>query len=89
MQQTRAMTVSSRDRPVACRRETDLNAMTKVLSTLGFFGCVLMLVIYLNAPSASSVEAREDGVSCHTVEVAIDEGYGVSQTETRKVCDGL
>jgi hypothetical protein len=67
-------------------QDTDLNAMTKVLSTLGVFGCVLMLVVYLNAPSARSVEAREDGVSCRTVIVPVDEGYGVSQTETRKVC---
>ena len=62
--------------------------MTKLLSTLGFFGCALMLVVYLNAPAAGPVEAREEvsPSACRTVEVAIDEGYGISQTESRTVC---
>ena len=62
--------------------------MTKLLSTLGFFGCALMLVVYLNAPAAGPVEAREEApaAACQTVEVAIDEGYGISQTEKRTIC---
>jgi hypothetical protein len=85
MQQSHGMTVSSQGRPMASRKMTDVSVTTKVLSTLGF--CALMIVIYLNAPSASSVEAHEDGVSsCRSIEVAIDEGYGVSQTEVRSVC---
>ena len=62
--------------------------MTKFLSVFGFFGGVALLgALYLNAPVAGPVEAREEGkISCRMVEVALDEGYGVTRTELRNVC---
>jgi hypothetical protein len=60
--------------------------MMKLLSTLGFFGFVLIGAFYLNAPGAAPVSAQEESSACRLVEVAIDEGYGISQTETRSIC---
>ena len=62
--------------------------MTKLLSTLGFLGGIaLMATLYLNVPSAGPVEAREDNAgACRMVEVALDEGYGITRTEMRRVC---
>jgi hypothetical protein len=92
MQQSLAVAVLVPGGQFASRRKTDLKPMTKFLSTLGFFGCALMMGVYLNAPAAGPVEAREDmpaAAACHAVEVAIDQGYGISQTEIRTVCDKL
>lgn len=63
--------------------------MAKLLSTLGFFGFVLLATAYLNAPSAGPVQANEDHPqsNCHMAEVALDEGYGISRTEIRSVCE--
>lgn len=43
-------------------------------------------------PSEATVEARErpaQAARCHTEEVPLDEGYGVSRMAERRVCDGL
>ena len=55
---------------------------------LGLAGtAALMAALYLNAPSVSSVEAREDKAGgCPLVEVAVDEGYGVTLTTLRPLC---
>ncbi len=46
-----------------------------------------MAALYLNAPSAGPVEAREDAADgCRMMEVAVDEGYGVTLTTLRPVC---
>jgi hypothetical protein len=47
---------------------------------------VLIGAFYLNAPGAAPVSAQEESSACRLVEVAIDEGYGISQTETRSIC---
>ena len=47
----------------------------------------LMAALYLNAPSAGPVEARETAKNCRMMEVAVDEGYGVTLTTLRPVCD--
>ena len=61
--------------------------MTKFVSALGFcLGLVLLAAAYFNAPVASPVEARESA-GCRVIEVALDEGYGVSRTQLRRVCD--
>ena len=62
--------------------------MTKFLSVLGFVGGIALLgTLYLNAPSAGPVEARETTEpTCRLVEVALDEGYGVTRTELRRIC---
>ena len=60
--------------------------MTKFVSALSFFaGLMIIGLAYFNAPGAGPVAARE-GASCRTVEVALDEGYGLSRTELRQVC---
>lgn len=65
----------------------DVTKMTKIASALGFcLGLVLLVAVYFNAPGAGPVEARE-GASCRMIEVALDEGYGVSRTELRRVCE--
>ncbi len=46
----------------------------------------LIAALYLNAPSAGSVEARETANGCRMMEVAVDEGYGVTLTTLRPVC---
>ena len=62
--------------------------MKTLFSMLGLAGtAALMAALYLNAPSAGPVEAREDQASgCRMVEVAVDEGYGVTLTMLRQVC---
>jgi hypothetical protein len=65
----------------------DVSKMTKTLSVFGLCASIALLaLVYFNAPGASRVEAREDASACPTAEVALDEGYGVSLTETRTVC---
>ena len=54
---------------------------------LGLAGTAgLMAALYLNIPSAGPVEAREEKAGCRMVEVAVDEGYGVTLTMAREVC---
>jgi hypothetical protein len=62
--------------------------MTKVLSTFGFCaGICLLTLAFLNPPAVGSLQAREKMAStCRMVEVPVDEGYGITQTETREVC---
>jgi hypothetical protein len=61
--------------------------MAKLVSTLTFCaGLLILTLVYFNAPGASPVEAAEGGAICRAVEVALDEGYGVTRTELREVC---
>ena len=61
--------------------------MIKFFSTLSFCAGLLFLALaYFNAPGASPVEAAEGASACRVMEVALDEGYGVSRTELRKIC---
>ena len=55
---------------------------------LGIAGtAALMAALYLNAPSFGPVEAREDKAQgCPMMEVAVDEGYGVTLTTLRPIC---
>jgi hypothetical protein len=61
--------------------------MKTLVSMLGLAGtAALMAALYLNIPSAGPVEAREEKAGCRMVEVAVDEGYGVTLTMAREVC---
>ena len=61
--------------------------MKTLFSMLGLAGtAALMAALYLNAPSLGPVEAREQTGGCRMVEVAVDEGYGVTLTMLRQVC---
>ena len=55
---------------------------------LGLVGtAALMAALYLNAPSSGPVEAQEQKAGdCRMVEVAVDEGYGVTLTMLRESC---
>lgn len=61
--------------------------MYKVLSILGFLaGFGLLAAFFFNPGAVDSSQARESMNGCRTVEVAVDEGYGVSATAPRLVC---
>jgi len=62
--------------------------MVRLLSTLGFFaGFGLLGLALLNPPSMGSLQAREQSaMDCRMTDVPVDEGYGVTATETRLVC---
>ncbi len=68
-----------------------MRLMTKLLSTFGFFaGVALLALAFLNPPSVGPSQAREDSASaCRTVEVPLDEGYGITKVESREVCGAL
>ncbi len=60
-----------------------------------FAMAVLIMVgaaIVATMPSAGTVQARESSLKttpCHTEQVPLDEGYGVSRMVVRRVCDDL
>lgn len=66
--------------------------MIKMASIVGMvMGLVMVFSAYTGAPEGSSAEAQaapatEAPSGCVTREVALDEGYGVTRTETRVVC---
>ena len=64
--------------------------MIRMLSTLGFFaGIALLLLAFFNPQTVGSLAAREDATGCRTVQVPLDEGYGISRVESREVCGAL
>lgn len=50
---------------------------------------IIMAGILATMPSAGRLEAREQTKlsPCHTEQVSLDEGYGVSRVVERRVCD--
>ena len=62
-----------------------------------FLGMVVSAAIFavalVGAPASSSVAAREAqpilSAGCHTEQIALDEGYGVSRKIVRNICPGL
>ena len=62
--------------------------MKTLFSMLGLAGtAALMVALYLNAPSPGPLEAHEGkSEGCRMVEVAVDEGYGVTLTMLRPIC---
>ena len=64
--------------------------------TLMLFAMAVVVIvgaaIVATMPSAGTVQAHESAqpaAVCHTEQVALDEGYGVSRMVTRRVCDDL
>ncbi len=61
--------------------------------TLMLFGLAALAMIaaavFATMPSAGQLEARERTARnpCHTEQVALDQGYGVSRMVERRVCD--
>ncbi len=61
--------------------------MIKLLSTIGALaGIAFLAFAFLDPPSMGASQAREGAAGCRNVDVRLDEGYGVSQIETRVVC---
>ena len=72
--------------------------MTKTLTVLGLLVAgILVAATFLGVPGPSvlqaqeepRVEATEAGASCRVVEVALDEGYGVSRRVVRTDCSAV
>ena len=63
--------------------------------TIVLFGlaalALVMAAVFATVPPAGRLEAHERTVhtACHTEEVPLDEGYGVSRVAERRVCDDL
>lgn len=47
----------------------------------------LAAVLLAASSQSGKVQAAEDNGNCRTIQVAVDDGYGVSGTISRKVCD--
>ena len=66
--------------------------IVKFVPILGLFvACAILAIALGGTPRAGDVEAREstlslDAGNCHTEEVQLDEGYGISRKEERRVC---
>jgi hypothetical protein len=61
--------------------------MIRMLSAFGFFaGIALLLLAFFNPQTVGSLAASEDSSGCRTVQVPLDEGYGISRVESREVC---
>ena len=50
---------------------------------------LIVVAVVTTMPSAGQLEARERAARapCHTEDVALDQGYGVSRFVERRVCD--
>ena len=69
--------------------------MMSLKKTVVLFGCVagalIIAAVFATMPPAGRLEAHErvSHAACHTEEVSLDEGYGVSRVAERRVCDEL
>lgn len=62
--------------------------MIRLMTFSGLLAAVAFVAVILATTSPSgSVQAREEGSNCRTVQMAADQGYGVSQTITRHLCE--
>lgn len=67
-----------------------VSIMGKLLSTFGFLaGIAILAAAFLNPPSVGSLQAAEDSAGCRSMEVPVDEGYGISSVEVRRICGRL
>jgi hypothetical protein len=64
----------------------------RIVSIFGLFvGCAILAIAMAGTPQSLTVDAREKDASalpqnCRIEEVLLDEGYGVSRKEERRVC---
>ena len=62
-------------------------AMIRVMTFSGLIAALVLAAVLVTASSqAGRVQAAEDTGNCRIVEVAADEGYGISETVSRRVC---
>lgn len=52
-------------------------------------GALIMTAVFATMPSSGRLEAHERAPHspCHTEQVSLDQGYGVSRVVERRVCD--
>ena len=65
-------------------------SLNKTLMLFGFAALAMIVAaVFATMPSAGQLEARERTARapCHTEQVALDQGYGVSRMVERRVCD--
>jgi hypothetical protein len=65
-------------------------SLNKTLILFGLvLGALIMTAIFATMPQAGRLEARERAPQspCHTEQVSLDQGYGVSRVVERRVCD--
>lgn len=61
--------------------------MTRLGSVLGFaLGLAVIFAAYMGTQDTSVAETQPGDGGCVAQKVALDEGYGVTRTETRVVC---
>ena len=67
-------------------------SLNKTVVLFGLVACAMIVTaIVVTMPSAGRLEAHERSTyrSCHTEQVPLDEGYGISRMAERRVCDEL
>jgi hypothetical protein len=76
-------------------KASGLDEMTKTFTFLGLLVAgILVAATFIGVPGFSVLQAQEEqhaeatdaGANCRLVEVALDEGYGVSRRVVRKDC---
>lgn len=52
-------------------------------------GALMLTAVFATMPQSGRLEAHERGIRspCHTEQVSLDQGYGVSRVVERRVCD--
>jgi hypothetical protein len=84
--------------PVSKRAVMGQNEMTKTFTILGLLVAFLLVAAgFLGLPGASLLQAQEEqrveatdpGANCRLVEVALDEGYGVTRRVVRSECSAI
>ena len=62
--------------------------MIKFVTFSGLIGAFALAAVLLAASSqAGRVQAAEDVSNCRIIQVSVDEGYGVSGTVDRRICE--
>jgi hypothetical protein len=66
--------------------------IARFVSLLGLFiVCAILAIAMGGTPRSGDLEARESDAAvsaknCHSEEIALDEGYGVTRREVRRIC---
>ena len=62
--------------------------MIRLLTFSGLVAALTLAAFLLAATSQSgSVQAAEDNGNCQVIHVSVDEGYGISGTVQRRICE--